>query len=354
MSPSSEAHSPRPESRSEFEIAIICALPTEASAVEAAFDEIWDDGGDKYGKSTSDSNAYTTGLICNHYVVLAYMPGMGKKNAASVAAHFRSSFPGIKLALLVGVCGGVPNGGDGEEIILGDVIISDGVVEYDFGRRFPGSQFVRRDTPMDSLSPPRAEIRAMLAKLRTQRNKNLLHDKLAKNIDGLCRKLGPRGTRYPGTKLDQLFRPSYQHRHHELSDCKVCTGGIICGIAQKMSCQQLGCDQTYLVSRQRLSMTENTTSAASPKIHFGRIASGDTVMKSGEDRDKIAEEEDVIAFEMESAGIWDIFPCLVIKGVCDYADSHKNKTWQPYAAAAAAACMKALLDFWVTVDKNSR
>ena len=207
---------------------------------------------------------------------------------------------------------------------------------------------------MDSLSPPRAEIRAMLAKLRTQRNKNLLHDKLAKNIDGLCRKLGPRGTRYPGTKLDQLFRPSYQHRHHELSDCKVCTGGIICGIAQKMSCQQLGCDQTYLVSRQRLSMTENTTSAASPKIHFGRIASGDTVMKSGEDRDKIPEEEDVIAFEMESAGIWDIFPCLVIKGVCDYADSHKNKTWQPYAAAAAAACMKALLDFWVTVDKNSR
>lgn len=75
-------------------------------------------------------------------------------------------------------------------------------------------------------------------------------------------------------------------------------------------------------------------------------------MKSGEDRDKISKEEKVIAFEMESAGIWDIFPCLVIKGVCDYADSHKNKAWQPYAAAAAAACMKALLGFWITVDKG--
>lgn len=236
ISASSEAHSQRPESRSEFEIAIICALPAEASAVEAVFDEIWDDGGDKYGKSTTDSNAYTTGLICNHYVVLAYMPGMGKKNAVSVATHFRSSFPGIKLALLVGVCGGVPIGGDGEEIILGDVIISDGVVEYDFGRRFPGSQFVRRDTPMENLSPPRAEIRAMLAKLRTQRNESLLHDKLSKNIEELCRKLGPRGIKYPGSKLDQLFRPSYQHRHHKPSDCKVCTGRTICGIAQKMSC----------------------------------------------------------------------------------------------------------------------
>jgi nucleoside phosphorylase len=350
--PPSEAQLPRPESRSEFEIAIICALSTEASAVEAAFDEIWDD--DKYGKSTTDVNAYTTGSICNHYVVLAYMPGMGKKNAASVAAQFRSSFPGIKLALLVGVCGGVPVGADGEEIILGDVVISDGVVEYDFGRRFPGSQFVRRDTPMDNLSPPRAEIRAMLAKLRTQRNKNLLHEKLAKNMDELCRKLGPRGIKYPGSKLDQLFHPTYQHQHHRPDDCKICTGGTICGTARRMSCQQLGCDPACLVPRQRLSIAENVTSASSPKIHFGRMASGDTVMKSGEDRDTIAKEEEVIAFEMESAGIWDIFPCLVIKGVCDYADSHKNKTWQPYAAAAGAACMRALLDFWVTVDKSRR
>jgi hypothetical protein len=37
----------------------------------------------------------------------------------------------------------------------------------------------------------------------------------------------------------------------------------------------------------------------------------------------------------------------VIKGACDYADSHKNKVWQRYAAATAAACMKAFLDNWV-------
>lgn len=39
----------------------------------------------------------------------------------------------------------------------------------------------------------------------------------------------------------------------------------------------------------------------------------------------------------------DSFPCLVIRGICDYADSHKNKMWQPYAAATAAAYAKELL-----------
>jgi len=70
-------------------------------------------------------------------------------------------------------------------------------------------------------------------------------------------------------------------------------------------------------------------------------------MKSGEDRDEIAVREKVIGFEMEGAGVWDEFPCVIIKGVCDYADSHKNKKWQGYAAATAAACMKAFLKEWV-------
>lgn len=39
----------------------------------------------------------------------------------------------------------------------------------------------------------------------------------------------------------------------------------------------------------------------------------------------------------------DSFPCLVIRGICDYADSHKNRIWQPYAAATAAAYAKELL-----------
>lgn len=46
---------------------------------------------------------------------------------------------------------------------------------------------------------------------------------------------------------------------------------------------------------------------------------------------------------MEAAGLMDNFPCLVIRGICDYSDSHKNKQWQDYAAATAAAYSKELL-----------
>jgi hypothetical protein len=46
---------------------------------------------------------------------------------------------------------------------------------------------------------------------------------------------------------------------------------------------------------------------------------------------------------MEAAGLMDDFPCLMVRGICDYADSHKNKYWQPYAAATAAAYAKELL-----------
>ena len=97
-------------------------------------------------------------------------------------------------------------------------------------------------------------------------------------------------------------------------------------------------------------MQNDVTAIQSPLIFVGRIASGDTVMKSGKDRDRIAKEQNVIAFEMEGAGFWEELPCLVVKGVCDYADSHKDKSWQPFAAATAAATMRALLERYIRTD----
>lgn len=47
--------------------------------------------------------------------------------------------------------------------------------------------------------------------------------------------------------------------------------------------------------------------------------------------------------EMEAAGLMNNYPCVVVRGICDYADSHKNKDWQGYAAAVAVAYAKELL-----------
>src|SRR6202041_2219606 len=60
-------------------------------------------------------------------------------------------------------------------------------------------------------------------------------------------------------------------------------------------------------------------------------------------RDVLIAEKDVLCFEMEAAGLVNHFPCLVIRGICDYSDSHMNKEWQGYAAMAAAAYAKDLL-----------
>jgi len=66
-------------------------------------------------------------------------------------------------------------------------------------------------------------------------------------------------------------------------------------------------------------------------------------MKNALLRDKFAEENGVLCFKMEAAGLMNYFPCLVIRGICDYSDTHKNKEWQGYAAMTAAAYAKDLL-----------
>jgi nucleoside phosphorylase len=313
----------RPTSRLGFEVVIICALAIEADAVTALFDQRWDDGPLHHGKALGDPNAYSTGSIASHNVVLTHLSGMGKVHAANVAAYCRTSFPNIKLALVVGICGAVPFvSTTGAEIILGDVLISNGVIQYDVGRQYP-RRFERKDTLLESLGRPSVEIRNILQKLGGVYDREKLNARMEAYIEELKKNPALQAT-YPGAIHDVLFHAT---NHHPKAD---------------KTCQECGCDGE-LVSRTRLKR-----GIVQPAVHFGLIASGDKVMKSGEERDDIAERDGVIGFEMESAGIWDVFPSIVIKGACDYSDSHKTKMWQRYAAATAAACTKAFLEYWVS------
>ncbi|RSL82359.1 hypothetical protein CEP51_005211 [Fusarium floridanum] len=121
------------------------------------------------------------------------------------------------------------------------------------------------------------------------------------------------------TEHDKLFHSSYNH-----------VGGTTCD----------RCDESYLVER----IARETTD---PAFHYGIIASGNTLVKEALTRDEVAESagEDCLCFEMEAAGLMNHFPCIVIRGISDYADSHKNDRWQRYAAATAAAYAKELLSF---------
>ncbi|XDG07616.1 hypothetical protein ABKA04_007231 [Annulohypoxylon sp. FPYF3050] len=250
----------------DFQIAIICALKVEGDAVEDVFDKFLEEGDSvpMLNKAQWDTNIYTTGVIGHHNVVLAHMPNYGTCNSATVAANLRHTFPAVRVAFVVGVCGGMPKIKD-NDIMLGDVIISTEVIQYGFGREH-SYQF----RPIDPIgSEPSSELKSYLVKMQA------------------------------GTK--ESSKPS----------------------------------GTVLVPE-----------SLKPEVYFGRFGSADKVMKSSTERDRLAKEFSIVALEMEGGGTWEKIPCFIIKGVCDYSDSHKNKAWQPYAAATAACCFKAFLVPW--------
>lgn len=131
------------------------------------------------------------------------------------------------------------------------------------------------------------------------------------------------GYRYPGVSHDKLFAPEYAHD----PDQKTCSN----------------CHGPTVNRKDRQVIDKSSGQYQIPKVHYGNIASGNQVIKSAQKRDEINRKCNVLCIEMEAAGIMNIVPCLVIRGICDYADSHKNDEWQEYAAATAAAYAKFLL-----------
>lgn len=121
--------------------------------------------------------------------------------------------------------------------------------------------------------------------------------------------------------MDRLFRPGCVHRD------------------ASWSCEELGCDLRQVVARPY----DARDRGPSPVVHWGGIACGDEVMRDSTRRDQLAKEHDVICFEMEAAGVMETLPCLVIRGIADYCDSHKNKDWQAYAAGVAAGFARCVL-----------
>ncbi|EHK19554.1 uncharacterized protein TRIVIDRAFT_46254 [Trichoderma virens Gv29-8] len=340
-----------PASRDEFEVAVICALPLEYDAVTLLVDDWYEDG--RYGRAPGDENIYKSARMGNVNIVLVGPTNVGKARAAAAAASLRSSYPNLKVLLLTGICGGVPSTEEDQELLLGDVVISKSVIQYDLGKRYDGT-FQMKKGIEDSLGRARKRICDLVTHLEVDKWHEHLESQAACFLEQLQAKESSRHRRkyiYPGTASDQLFEPSYLHKHR-LSTLPACTeccqsSDSICCESKDLSCEKLGCSNTHTIRRQRLESKGKLefNKAQAPAIHFGRFGSGDTVVKSGKYRDTLAREHKITAFEMEGAGLWEEIPGVVIvKGVSDYADGHKNDSWQRFAAATAAAVTKGLLE----------
>ncbi|KAH8685436.1 kinesin light chain [Tricladium varicosporioides] len=292
----------------EYTVGWICALPDEFTVAQEMLDEEHQD----LPPNGNDTNIYTLGCIGEHNVVLACLPAgqTGTNSATAVAMQMKSTFLAIQFGLMVGIGGGVPS--QEADIRLGDIVVSQpgkghgGVVQYDFGKSTP-SGFERTGF----LNPPPPILLAAVTKLRSNldRGRSSLSPHLSKLGNLLKFTRDKAGS-------DELFEAEYTH-----------VGGDSC----------TSCAATRKI--QRKERMDNT-----PTVHYGTIASGNQVMRDGATRDQISSEfGEVLCFEMEAAGLMNSFPCLVVRGICDYADSHKNKRWQPYAAGTAAAYAKELL-----------
>jgi len=326
---------PGSQPRPTFEVAIICAMVKEYDALEAILDHGFEV--EPSSKREGDSNRYKAGKIGASNVLLTLLPGIGKERAASGSASLRTSFADIKLCLLVGICTGVARDNQKKDILLGDVLISTCLVQSDFGRQLEDG-IIRKNTIDDNFGRPSKEIRSLLAELQTRQTS----EQLRANAVAVLKVLSQARQEwyYPGRENDVLFRAEYDHKHHTHGLCEACDDGQACETAQRASCEDLKCDTIEVVERKTVREDQF------PRIHFGAFSSADQVIRSSMHGDAMNAADGVIGFEMEGAGVWDNFPTVIIKGVCDYADSHKNNKFQSYAAASAAACSKAFLTEW--------
>ncbi|RBR10782.1 uncharacterized protein FIESC28_09313 [Fusarium coffeatum] len=303
----------------DYTVAWICAVSTERVAAEAFLDESNHEL--PAFRSPHDNNSYKLGKIGGHMVVIAVLPDgeYGTSSAACVARDLLHTFPNVRIGLMVGIGGGAPS--NKHDIRLGDIVVGatcggkSGVLQYDFGKAI-------QNQPLEMtrfMNQAPSILRTAIAGLRA-RHEIDGHDIQDAIEQALAKKPRLRKKyKLPGHENDRLYQ---SHIIHQNGSCP----------------ENCGDGESVLVAR-----PERTDEDDDPTIHYGAIASADKLMKDANIRDRLAREHGVLCFEMEAAGLMNHFPCLIIRGICDYSDTHKNDQWQGYAAMVAAAYAKDLL-----------
>ena len=311
--------------RSDYHVAWICPAATvELLPSRLMLDE--EHATPSYD-TAYDDNVYIFGAMAGHNLVIATCPkGMtGNVNAGRLAGPLFKTFPNIRMTLLVGIGGGVPrlvpSKSSTNDVHVGDVVVGapgDGkpaCVYYESGRSHPDGGFELLGT-VDR--PDRILLNALE---RLQSDYEFDQSTFTQHYERLEKSKHGSKFAFPGLAYDRLFQASYRHVGSYNSNCR-------------------DCDHAELVTRP--ARTEQD--AASLIFHRGRIATGNSVIQDGEQRDRIREQCDgPLCIEMEAAGVDANRSCLVIRGISDYADSHKDNIWRSYAAGNAAVFARELL-----------
>ncbi|KAF3245835.1 hypothetical protein TWF192_007309 [Orbilia oligospora] len=269
----------------------------------------------------SDENTYTFGSINGHNVVIACLPpnSPGKVSAARLVAPLSQSFTNMKVHLFVGIGAGIPRTPSTTDakknIHLGDVVVgwpaetgSPVIVQYDF--RYAESSDVGAQRLLGRDQTPDRRLLSVLGQLLAEYS--IQRTKFPKIEESLNEDF-----QHPGLEHDRLYKSEYIHPNSKI-DCS-------------------NCDSSQVVDRPKRQTKDFV-------FHRGTILSGDSFVAGADFRDKLANAHNTaLCIEMEASGVIDQTRCLVIRGICDYADTHVNRIWQKYGAGTAAVFAKQFL-----------
>jgi nucleoside phosphorylase len=304
----------------DYTVAWICALPVEMAAAQALLDEVHQDLPSK----PKDNNAYILGRLGKHNIVVAGLPFGGYNNASAtvVATQLISSFQSVRFALVVGIGGGVPS--EKMDIRLGDIVVGKpgikhgGVVSFD-SIEASANGYPQRVHMLDQ--PPQILSTALmrLQSLHLTRNNQVesilgeIKTRIGQNAQKFARPI----------RADRLFAVDYNHVDASYRTCDSCNA--------------------------RKTVHRRPRNSSAPIIHYGLIASTDRMVHDSIVRDRLSQEFRVDCIETGAAGVVRVLPCLTIRGISHYADSHRSHDWDGYAAAVAGAYAKELLSVtWAT------
>ncbi|KAH7032613.1 nucleoside phosphorylase domain-containing protein [Microdochium trichocladiopsis] len=269
----------------------------------------------RFSVSRGDDYVFHAGDIGGHNVIIATLPAgqeYGTGSAAALAGQVKKFFPNLWFGLLVGVAAGLPRTSQTQarDIRLGDVLValpegdSAGLIAYDLGKE-TGTDTFQLLKSGHVLATTETVIRSAIGSIK-------LH---APNDAA-------------------IFLPFY----NKMKDQEH-IGGTFVDPGQEN-------DVLYETSddgNEQQVVREARPATRRTRVWYGPIGSGEKLMKNARKRNELRDKYNIIGLEMEAAGTMNRIPVGVIRGVCDYGDEHKNKEWQPYAAAMAAAYAKALL-----------
>ncbi|RTE83521.1 hypothetical protein BHE90_001898 [Fusarium euwallaceae] len=292
-----------------YTIAWIAPLEIEAQAALHMLDQRHKG---RFPVSRGDDYVFQAGDINGHNIIIATLPEgqeYGTGSAAALASQVKKFFPNLWFGLLVGIAAGLPNLERDLDIRLGDVLVglpegeSAGLIAYELGKETAdGFQLLRFGRV---LANTETVVRSAIGSIKMLAPNDV--DEFLPLYETIKDKQHPRGTfRDPGQEKDVLYSTSS--------------------------------DGTSHVVRRGARSANNRT-----RVWYGPIGSGEKLVKNAQRRNELRDKYNIIGLEMEAAGTMNRIPVGVVRGVCDYGDEHKNKDWQPYAAAMAAAYAKAIL-----------